>query len=311
MHRAICSKLLFSITGSKSPSFLINRYKLGKLVEDTLYLTPFECLFLFMKGRIKPENPFYSDILNLMKELLPESTDLILYTVYEHMKLKGLYVKRESDSLYFRKSPRDEYRGPMKVMRESRDVSFSDLAALSNSLIATVDDENDTTFFKIYDIEPEGSASLGSMSGIATDTVSDRSVAGGSGVPEWIGNDFRGVRFLTELEDCLVRSRQDPSIDCAGQDLFRVYSDLVLRNLIVKTGFKYGTNFRVYTRTVEDHAEFLVHFLSGKDEWYKISRAVRVAQGVHKIMIFSGIVDDRVRYVAVERIRDPFYQKEE
>ena len=116
MHRAICSNLLFTITSSKSPSFLINRYKMGRLVEDTLYLTPFECLFLYLKDRIKPENTFYSNRLNLMKELLPESTDLILYTVYEHMKLKGLYVKRESDSLFFRKSPRNEYSGPMKVM---------------------------------------------------------------------------------------------------------------------------------------------------------------------------------------------------
>ncbi len=309
MHRAISSNLLFTITNSKSPSFLMNRYKMGRLVEDTLYLTPFECLFLFLKGRIKPENTYYSNSLNLMKELLPDNTDLILYTVYEQMKLKGLYAKRESDSLFFRKSPKSEYSGPMKVMRESRSVSFSDLADLSGSLVATVDDENDTTFFKVYSIDPKGSADLGGLSNIETERVSDRYVAAGPGMPDWIGNEFRGVRFLTDLEECLLRTGKEAAEGCNSQDLFRIYADLVSRNLIVKTGFKYGTNFRAYSKTMEEHAEYLVHFLSGTDEWYKISRAVRVAQGVHKIVIFAGLIKGNVGYVAVERIRDPFFQK--
>ena len=180
---------------------------------------------------------------------------------------------------------------------------------LSGSLVATVDDENDTTFFKVYGIEPEGSADLGSMENIGTDRISDRFVASGSEMPAWIGNDFRGVRFLTELEECLVSSVSGNEKECSKQDLFMVYSDLVGRSLIVKTGFKYGTNFRAYTKSMEEHAEYLVHFLSGTDEWYKISRAVRVAQGVHKIVIFAGIVEGSVKYVAVERIRDPFYKK--
>ncbi|AKA47969.1 hypothetical protein IX51_01430 [uncultured archaeon] len=286
----------------------MNRYKLGRLVEDTLYVTPFESLFLFIKGRIRPENPFYSNSLTLMKELLPGSSDLILYTVYEQMKLKGLYVKKESDSLFFRKSPRNEYDGPMKVMRESRDISFQELASLSGSLVATVDDENDTTFFRVYGVEPEGSADLGLPGGISTDRISDRHVAQSEGMPDWIGNDFRGVRFLTELEECLVKEGKEGGVECSENPLFRIYSDLIGRRLIVKTGFKYGTNFRAYTKTMEEHADYLIHFLSGRDEWYKISRAVRVSQGVHKIMIFAGFLDEEIKYVAVERIRDPFYK---
>lgn len=310
MHKVICSNLLFSITNSKSPSFLINRYKLGRLVEDTLYLTPFETLFLFFRGRIKPENPFYANRLNLMKILLPESSDLIMYTVYEQMKLKGLYVKRESDSLFFRKSPRNQYEGPLKVMRESRYVSFTDILDLSGSLVATVDDESDTTFFRIYGIEPGGSASTEVHGTTDTEIVSDRYAGEIGDLPEWIGNEFRGVRFLTDLEACLIRSADSEPEECSENPLFRVYADLIRRGIIVKTGFKYGTNFRAYTASMEEHADYLIHYLSGKDEWYKISRAVRVARGVHKIMIFAGFLDDSIKYVAVERVKDPFLQEQ-
>lgn len=305
MHKAICSSIVFSIATTKSPSFLMNRYKLGRLVSDTLYLTPFEAVYLFSKGRIKPENTYYASGINLMKELLPEEIDLILYSGYEHMKLKGYYVKREADSLFFRKSPRDEYQGPLRVMRESGHISFTDLQVLSGSLVATVDDENDLTFFSVDDANPVGSAETEYSSDVESEVVSDRHASMDETIPMWMGHRFNGVTFLTELEHCLFSPQED---QCRNDPLFRIYSDLIERHIIVKTGFKYGTNFRAYTTTMEDHADFLVHFLSGNDEWYKISRAVRVAHGVHKVMIFAGIVEDSVRYVSVERIKDPFFQ---
>lgn len=308
MHRVICSNIVFSISGSKSPSFLMNRYKLGRFVENTLQLTPFEALFLASKKRIRAENPYFSDMLVLMKELLPEPADLILYSVYEHLKLKGFYVKREIDSLYFRRAPKDEYLGPLRVMRESSRITFNGLTDFSGSLVATVDDENDITFFRIQEADPRGNVDSGMPADIKTEILSDRHASSDSNIPYWIGNSFNGVRFLTDLEDRLLKNGNDmeTEVDDAHGILFNIYSDLIRRRLIVKTGFKYGANFRAYRSSMEEHADFLVHVLADEEEWYKISRAVRVAHGVHKLMIFAGLAAEKIQYLSVERLKDPF-----
>lgn len=303
MHKVICADIVFTITNSKSPSFLINRYKLGRMIDETLHLTPFEALFLTAKGRIKSENPHFSRMLVLMKTLLPEENDVILYSVYEHLKIKGYYVKRESDCLYFRKSPREEYLGPLRVMRESSHVSFSRLSDIAGSLIATVDDENDITFFRLESADPRGEVDYTIPENTDAEIISDRIATSSSELPDWLGHEFKGVKFLTDLEAKLLHP---DSGNQGSNHLFEVYRDLIGRKLIVKTGFKYGTNFRAYTKTMDEHADFLVHFIPEDEEWYKISRAVRVAHGVHKIMIFAGKTEKGVTYLSVERIKDPF-----
>ncbi len=306
MQRAISAGIVFRLTGSRGPSSIVSKYRVGKMAEETLMLTPFEGLFLFFKGKIEPENPFYTDSLNLMRELLPEPSDLILYSVYEKVKLKGLQVKREKDSLFFRKSPRDEYSGPLRVIRESSSLSFRELIGMEGSLVAAVDDENDITFFRVEGSDPKGDNMFAGNIQADFPRISDRSALVGDDVPGWIGNRFRNVRFLTEMEECLLREASGESDACSGNPLYRIYSDLVARGLIVKTGFKYGTNFRAYTGDMESHADYLIHFLSGSEEWYKISRAVRVAHGVHKTMVFAGPDNNSTKYVAVQRLREPF-----
>lgn len=305
-HKVVSAGVVFTIAGTRGPSSIVNRYKLGKMANETLHLTPFEALFLFFKNRIKPENSYFSDAASLMAELLPATNDLLLYTVYEKVKLRGLYVKRESDSLFFRKTPKEDFQGPLNVIKESSYLSFPELLSLESSLIAAVDDENDITFFRAEAVNPEGIRNPDELSQVKISSVSDRSLVSSGRVPGWIGNDYRGVRFLTELEDCLLRTARDEAQTCSETEIFRIYSDLVKRKLIVKTGFKYGTNFRAYTKDIESHADYLIHIHSEREEWYKISRAVRVAHGVHKKMIFAGFFENRIKYVSVERLRDPF-----
>ena len=88
-----------------------------------------------------------------------------------------------------------------------------------------------------------------------------------------------------------------------------VYRELKSRDLIVKTGFKYGTHFRVYEGDPEnEHSEFLVHSVPRDfvSSWEEISRAVRLAQGVRKQMLFARILDEKkskVEYINIERIK--------
>lgn len=88
-----------------------------------------------------------------------------------------------------------------------------------------------------------------------------------------------------------------------------VYRDIRARGFIVKTGFKFGTHYRVYGRGVrpgEGHAIWLVHCVPEdyKCDFQDFSRAVRLAQNVRKKMIYA-LVDKEgdITYYKIERFR--------
>jgi tRNA-intron endonuclease len=98
-----------------------------------------------------------------------------------------------------------------------------------------------------------------------------------------------------------VRTRR-PDFDLR----YKVYSDLRARGLVVKTGFKYGTHFRAYERDPDaDHARFLVHAVPRDLEtsWPELSRAVRLAHGVRKEMVFGAADAGGVEYLKLRRVR--------
>ncbi|MCX8173371.1 MAG: tRNA-intron lyase [Thermoplasmata archaeon] len=86
----------------------------------------------------------------------------------------------------------------------------------------------------------------------------------------------------------------------------RVYRELKSRNLIVKTGFKYGTHFRAYEDDPDKtHAKYLVHALKRnyRGSWPDISGAVRLAHGVRKTIVFAGVGEQKITYLSLERTR--------
>jgi tRNA-intron endonuclease len=86
----------------------------------------------------------------------------------------------------------------------------------------------------------------------------------------------------------------------------RAYSDMRKRGLIVKTGFKYGAHFRVYDADPEKHhAKLLVHAVPEdyKAMWPEVSRAVRLAHGVKKDILFGRVSDKDVQYLRFRRVR--------
>jgi tRNA-intron endonuclease len=87
---------------------------------------------------------------------------------------------------------------------------------------------------------------------------------------------------------------------------FNVYSDLRRRGLVVKTGFKYGTHFRAYDHDPDtNHARFLIHAVPRDLEtsWPELSRAVRLAHGVRKEMVFGAADARGVEYLKLRRVR--------
>ncbi len=84
----------------------------------------------------------------------------------------------------------------------------------------------------------------------------------------------------------------------------RTYRDLRKKGMVAKTGFKFGSHFRVYKgEGIEGHAPFLVHVVPRgfTSTWTEISRAIRLAHSVKKQMVFSRD-GDQIDYVKIRRI---------
>ncbi len=90
---------------------------------------------------------------------------------------------------------------------------------------------------------------------------------------------------------------------------YLVYSDLRTRGYIIKTGFKYGSDFRIYERghsPGDGHSNYLVKILS-EEQYIKVrdfSSYVRVAHGVRKSLLLA-VVDDEydITYYNIEWTR--------
>ncbi len=95
-------------------------------------------------------------------------------------------------------------------------------------------------------------------------------------------------------------SRIDPEFE----QKLSVYQDLKSRGFAVKTGFKYGSHFRAYDSDPENaHARYLVHAVTRgfMSTWPEISRAVRLAHGVRKELLFARVGRKGVEYLELRR----------
>lgn len=82
------------------------------------------------------------------------------------------------------------------------------------------------------------------------------------------------------------------------------FGDLRRRGLLVKTGFKFGTHFRAYSRHPdEDHAPFLVQCVDPgyEDSWEPLARAVRLAHSVRKRFVLASPTGSGLQYLTLQR----------
>jgi len=216
--------------------------------------------------------------------------------------------------------------------------AFLELAAATGSkdkelLFAIVDEEGDMTYYIVSKREMSGSMSLADTDVKAEgrlikdrvfvfDGTQAQSIHGNGAFGKTIGN----VLQLSLIETCYLMNRgmisavltengkkmKAPEMMRFGRsaqdefDLrFRAFSDMRDNGLVVKTGFKYGTHFRVYEKHPDTcHARYLVHSVDGARTlmWPEISRAVRLAHGVKKEILFCRVNDD-AEYLEFKRFR--------
>lgn len=202
-------------------------------------------------------------------------------------------------------------------------------------LVAVVDEEGDITYYKASSVIPKGrfSSVRKEIESIEAFLFEDRVlVFEERAVQQLYDQEFYGKKignalqlsmietaFLLEDNKIVLRSaksgrkiglnglrKRAKKIQTDFDLRFKVYSDLRRKGLIVKTGFKYGSHFRVYDADPDKHhSKYLVHAVPTEYcvTWPEISRAVRLAHGVKKEILFGRISDCKVDYLKLKRVR--------
>ncbi|MFQ6127419.1 MAG: tRNA-intron lyase [Thermoplasmata archaeon] len=206
-------------------------------------------------------------------------------------------------------------------------------AARKKLLAAVVDEEGDLTYYNISKVSPKGRTVKKKTKPPAEAIfLGDRTMVLDPGKArrihesEFFGRMIGSRLQLSLIETAFLMKRGDIQVvnGRTGRRIshvtfikealkvqsdfrmrLRVYEDLKERGIVVKTGFKYGSHFRAYKGDTETHhAKYLIHSLPAnyKGMWPEVSRAVRLAHGVKKDILF-GRVGRKIDYLRLYRIR--------
>jgi len=202
-------------------------------------------------------------------------------------------------------------------------------------LLAIVDEEGDVTYYEIRQASPAGrtrkakadQVAEGFFTGdrvIVSDPSAAKALHEGQFYGRLLGDKLQlsliEASYLADSGHLVLRNARTGRPMDAEQlkrharktqrdfDLrLKAYEDLRKRGLIVKTGFKYGSHFRAYEGDPNKmHARFLIHAVPDGyiAFWPEISRAIRLAHGVRKEILFCKVGDDdEVEYVKLMRYR--------
>lgn len=269
----------------------------------------------------------------------------IKYTVYKNIRQRGYIVKinEEFFDVYERgKNIKDKPKIILLPISERENFSIENinekisLAKKENRelLIGIVDEEGDLTYYKVSKITPKGKEKLKlpNKKGDAL-LIEDRVIIWDKELAEellktqFFGKSMGKYFQLSLVETTYLAEKGIIEIKNAKtnrklslkefvkrakeiQDDFDLrltsYKNMKVKDLIVKTGFKYGTYFRVYDENPDKtHSKYLVHVLPYNfvSSWAEISRAIRLAHGVRKEMLFATIKDGNIRYIRLGRVR--------
>lgn len=312
--------------------------------KDRLELSLEEAAFLFETGKISRIKEGEERELNL-EEFLKHALDIspefgLRYLVYRDLKERGYVV--QPGGVDFWLYPRGAKPGEkparyfIRILSERGFLSLKELDALlilarnmrKEPIIAVVDEESDVTYYEVKEAKFEF---VEKWEGKAEEIRKAKATLLGDRVVLWDTdlakslhiNNFYGKltkekRLLLSLVEAAYLMKKNvleidtgqfieyaSSIESDFLDKYVVYEYLREKGLIIKTGFKFGSHFRVYKAANQKHSSYLIHVLPEEHVFSmpELSRAVRLAHGVKKRMIFARTFDQRIRYVDVGRMK--------
>ncbi len=89
---------------------------------------------------------------------------------------------------------------------------------------------------------------------------------------------------------------------------YLVYSDIRTRGFVIKTGFKFGFDFRVYPRGKkpgEEHTQWVIHVATQGEKLTMpaLSRMVRLAGNLHTLLLIAVVDSENdINYYQTDRI---------
>lgn len=321
---------------------LYNKSHFGKLLDkNKLQLDLIEGVFLVDEGKIKiKKGNDYIDFETLISIALKKILHFeIKYPVFKDLKKRGhlIHIYEKDKLITFNQvknkfyviafSERDEL--DLNEMKKTIREVTKDGKAL---WIAIVDEEGDITYYDASILEIKGSIKKHNFPKGRCVLLENRAIIFdkrlskilfekeffGKPFGEWLQISFVEALYLykNKILDISLSKENESSYDKVEKVIYQkqsdikqrlvVYEDLKKRMLIVKTGFKFGSHFRAYTKYPDEtHAEYLVHVVSNnfKSIWEEISRAVRLAHSVNKEILLAQISKSKIYYIKFGRLR--------
>jgi tRNA-intron endonuclease len=313
---------------------------------NKLELNLLEAVFLLGEKKIKViHNKKEVSFQYLFKKAAKKISDFeIKYIVFKDLRNRGhaigLYNKIEGISFYQIRNKKEKTEFVVSVYSEkdmfniakTRNLIKTALKISEKLWFAIVDEEGDITYYEVSILDIKGKnkedtykksdAVLFDNRIIVFDTKQAKDLFEkefyGKPVDDGLQISLVEALYLQDKNVIKVKTIEDKKINKKDllniaikiqpdlKDSFFVFKDLKKRGLIVKTGFKFGTHFRAYTKSPDEtHAEFLIHVLSKdfKSIWSEMSRAVRLAHSVNKEIIFAKTSKSKIDYIKFGRLR--------
>ena len=202
-------------------------------------------------------------------------------------------------------------------------------------LLGLVDEESDLTYYRVRRPSPNGALPARKLDPPAEGWLSEdrvtvhdpapatelgKELAYGSRVGDRLELSLLEATFLASAHQLTLRDsktgrpvsveqleRRARRLDPRFFERLAAYRELRGRDLVVKTGFKYGAHFRAYPRSPEhSHARYLVQAVPSTHvaSWPEVAGGVRVAQGVRKEFLVAAVRPSaEVRFLSLERVR--------
>jgi tRNA-intron endonuclease len=271
------------------------------------------------------------------------------YIVYKDLKERGYYVQPSAADfrVYPRGSHPGKTSSTIfvHVQSERQLLSAKFLQDSVNSaenvhkqfILAVVDEESDLTFYEIKTTNPKGEMSE-PYPAVRTDAtfLEDRVITWNPQASETLylrgfyGKMLDSERLqLSLVESLYLLSKGIVTIQARDGKVFSfdefieaalkiessflrkygVYKNLRDSGHVVKTGFKFGTHFRVYKKveSIEKipHSEYLVNTIPVDFEFRLpvMSGAVRLANSVRKTMLFAVENGEKIEYLDISRVK--------
>jgi tRNA-intron endonuclease len=333
--------------GQEAVAELYGQSYFGRPLSKGLELSLVEAVYLLDRSKIKVLNEGkeldFQSLFEISSSL--EKGFEFRYVVYKDLRERGYYVQPGRPD--FRVYPRGGHPGKsaaeyyVLVISERTPLPLNSVlepVCLAGQMrkklmLAIVDEESDITFYEAREKSLSGQMKEDKATGMAT-LLEDRVVLWDERTATLLHEQgFYGQLVGGRLQLSLVESAylleqgQLQLADRLGYNLeledfkerarkieedfdfkYLAYKDLRSRALVVKTGFKFGSHFRVYKQvlgtTKIPHSEYLVHVVPSDHVFHlqALSRSVRLAHSVRKQMLFA-YPDGEVKYLEIRRIR--------